>query len=75
MSEVYGKWKWCVQCDHRVVDVRKQHGMVVGFDCCGVCPWKEQWVYPSMDRKKSFPVGEWCPCYAEALVETLNGGR
>ena len=54
MMEVYGKWKWCAQCIHRVVNVEKQDGRVVGIDCCGVCPWSESWVYPSMDEKKSF---------------------
>ena len=72
MIEVYGKWKWCAQCIHRVVNVEKQDGRVIGIDCCGVCPWKESWIYPSMDEKRSFPIGKWCPYYAEAMVEQLS---
>ena len=29
MLEVYGKWKWCMQCRHRVVNVEKQDGRVI----------------------------------------------
>ena len=75
MDICYGKWKWCAQCIHRVVNVEKQDGRVVGIDCCGVCPWSESWVYPSMDEKKSFSIGKWCPYYAEAMMEQLNGGE
>lgn len=71
----YGKWKWCLQCSHRDTIVGRLDGMVVGFDRCRVCHRNEPWVYPSMGRKRSFSIGTWCPYYAEAMVEQLNGGQ
>lgn len=73
--EVYGKWKWCSQCNQKMVSVERRNGRVVGLDFCGAYPWEELWVYPSMGRKRSFPIGKWCPYYAEAMMEQLNDGE